>query len=262
MRLLFIGDVFGRPGRRIVKQQLSALRRREEVDFVVANGENASGGSGLTQGNAEELFKAGVDVITGGNHIFQNRDIFKFIDDEARLVRPANYPPHPDLRGQGVGIYLLPGGYQLAVINLMGTVFMRELDNPFHCADEILRQLEGEVKNILVDMHAEATSEKIAMGWHLDGRVTAVLGTHTHVVTADERLLHHGTAYQTDVGMTGPHDSCIGVTKKTIVQGFLSKLPVRHSPATDEVALHATLIEFDPETGRASGIYRIRETED
>lgn len=260
-KVLFIGDVMGKPGRRIVRELLPALREREQVDFVIANAENAAGGAGLVQKAAEELFGAGVDALTGGNHIFKNIDIFKFIDDEARLVRPANYPEHPRLRGEGCALFQLPGGEQLAVINLLGTVLMKELDNPFHCVDRILEELKTITPNIFLDFHAEVTSEKMAMGWHLDGRATAVIGTHTHIPTADERLLHQGTAYQTDTGMSGPYDSVLGVKKEIILEGYLSKLPVRHTLASGEVTLCGALIEFDPQTGRASAIQRIRETE-
>ena len=259
MRLLFVGDIFAKPGRRILASVLPRIREREQIDFAIINGENASGGVGLVHKNANDIFNAGADVITGGNHIFKKAEIFEYIDMESRIVRPANFPDYPDLRGRGFHTYDLPGGYKIAVVNMLGTVFMTNVDNPFHCINNILQQLS--TPNIFVDFHAEATSEKIAMGWHLDGRVTAMIGTHTHIPTADERILHRGTAYQTDSGMTGPYDSCIGVDKNIILKGFLSQLPIRHSPASGEVSLNGVIIDFDPETGKASAIRRIRETE-
>ena len=245
------------PGRKIVKQKLAEIKNSENIDFTIANGENASGGVGLSKSSKDEIFAAGVDVITGGNHSFRNREIFNYIDNEPRVIRPANYPPEANVPGLGYYTFTLPSGHLFTVINLMGTVMMSELENPFHFVDRLLEKLASKTPNILVDFHAEATSEKVAMGWHLDGKVTAMVGTHTHIPTADERILHHGTAYQTDVGMTGPFDSCIGVQKEIILKGFLTKLPVRHEIATGEVKLCATKIEFNEETGQALSIKRL-----
>jgi hypothetical protein len=262
VRILFVGDIFGQPGRAIVREQLPRLVKERGVELVVANGENAAAGFGITPQIAEELFEMDIDVITTGNHIWDKREIIEFFNlangdsysPGRRLLRPANYPEGSPGRGLYEG-KTTRSGTPYAVLNLQGRVFMTSIDDPFRKADQILEKLQARV--VLVDMHAEATSEKIALGWYLDGRVTAVLGTHTHVPTADERILPSGTAYQTDVGMTGPYDSVIGVEKETILQRFLTQMPARFEPARGNVRLCATLIGCDPQTGRAQSIERI-----
>lgn len=218
-RLLFIGDVVGRPGRRVLASALASLRARFEPDAVVVNGENSAGGNGMTAQTVGELFAAGTDVITSGNHIWDRREIVPILKTDPRVLRPANYPG--DAPGGGCHTIRTAAGVSVAVINLMGRVFMADLDDPFREADRLLASLGAGTRVILVDFHAEATSEKIALGWYLDGRVSAVVGTHTHVPTADARVLPGGTAYITDVGMTGPYDSVIGVEKSLVLQRFL-----------------------------------------
>ncbi len=261
MRILFVGDIFGRPGRTIVQERLPELQKQHSVDLTIANGENAAGGFGITPQIAEELFELGVDVITTGNHIWDKREIIEYMNSAngnetslaRRLLRPANYPAG----SPGFGWYQgrTHSGVDYGVINLQGRVFMTNNDDPFRMADELLKRITAKV--ILVDMHAEATSEKLSLGWYLEGRVTAVLGTHTHVPTADEQVLRGGTAVQTDVGMTGPFEGVIGVQKDMILQRFLTNMPGRFEAATNDVRLCATLIECDAETGRATGIQRI-----
>jgi hypothetical protein len=261
LRILFVGDIFARPGRTIVHERLPELQKQYDVELTVANGENAAGGFGITPQIAEELFELGIDVITTGNHVWDKREIIDYMNsangNEAslarRVLRPANYPAG----SPGYGWYQgrTRSGVDYAVINLQGRVFMANNDDPFRAVDELLKEITARV--ILVDLHAEATSEKVALGWHLDGRVTAVLGTHTHVPTADEQVLPGGTAVQTDVGMTGPYASVIGVQKELIVQKFLTNMPSRFEPASDDVRLCAALIDCDPVTGRASRIERI-----
>jgi 2',3'-cyclic-nucleotide 2'-phosphodiesterase len=259
MQILFIGDIFGSAGRKIVHDHMPHLVETHKVDLVIANAENAAGGFGLTGVIAEDLLDLGCDVLTTGNHIWDKREIMDYFNSAngnaraRRVLRPANY-------AQGVpGVGVVEGqtrtGQSYAVINLQGRVFMQNNDDPFRKADELLRHLTSKV--IVVDMHAEATSEKIAMGWYLDGRVTAVIGTHTHVPTADNRVLPKGTAYLTDVGMTGPYDSVIGVQKEQILQRFLTGLPSRFEAAKGDPRFCAVLIECNPTTGRASSIQRI-----
>jgi metallophosphoesterase (TIGR00282 family) len=258
MRLLFIGDIFGRPGRTIVKHLLPEVVREHQIDLVIANGENSAAGFGITPPIAEELFEQNISVITTGNHIWDKREIMEYMNNSdglpaRRLIRPANYPAGTP--GHGFYEGQLRSGIKYAVINLQGRVFMASNDDPFRVADDILKQLTAKV--ILVDFHAEATSEKVAMGWYLDGRVTAVIGTHTHIPTADERVLPGGTAFQTDVGMTGPYDSIIGVQKELVIQRFLTNMPARWEPATDDARFCGVVIECDETTGRASSISRI-----
>jgi 2',3'-cyclic-nucleotide 2'-phosphodiesterase len=260
LRILFIGDIFGRPGRTIVREKLPSLVKDHSIDLIIANGENSAAGFGITPQLAEELFELGIDVLTTGNHIWDKREIidfFQMADGNAhspsrRLLRPANYAP--DLPGRGL-YEGHKGGAAYAVINLQGRVFMTSNDDPFRMADNLLKDLAAKV--ILVDMHAEATSEKISLGWYLDGRVTAVVGTHTHVPTADERVLPNGTAYITDVGMTGPFDGVIGVKKELVVGKFLNNMPVRFEAATGDVRLCAVVIDCDETTGRARAIERL-----
>jgi len=261
VRILFVGDIFGRPGRNIVRDHLADVVSTRHIDLVIANGENAAAGFGITPSIAEDLLSLGVDVLTTGNHVWDKREIigyFQSADGNAqsgarRVLRPANYPQG----APGWGWYEgeTRAGVAFAVINLQGRVFMVDNDDPFHTADALLKTLRARV--ILVDMHAEATSEKIAMGWYLDGRVTAVIGTHTHVPTADERVLPGGTAYLTDVGMTGPYDSIIGVEKEQVLERFLTSVPTRFEPASKDVRLCAAIIDCDQSSGRASGIERL-----
>jgi metallophosphoesterase (TIGR00282 family) len=256
-RILFIGDIFGQPGRRAVKETLPLLKEEYSPDLILANGENAAAGFGITPPLVEELLDLGIAVLTSGNHIWDKREIHPYLAEhvDGRLLRPANYPP--PVPGHGLYIGKLLGGLGFAVLNLQGRVFMPSIDCPFRTADALLEQVPNHVKIRIVDMHAEATSEKQAMGWYLDGRVTAVLGTHTHVPTADETVLPQGTAYLTDLGMTGPYDSVIGVEKQAIIQKFLSQIPARFEVAKGDVRLSAALIDADPETGRALSIQRI-----
>ncbi len=254
MNLLFIGDVFASPGRRIIAEHLAHIVTSEHIDLAVANAENAAGGFGITPLIAEELFALGLDVLTSGNHIWDKRETGEYLDRQPRLLRPANYPGA--VPGRGVHIGRGRNGVEAAIINLQGRTHMLPIDDPFRKADEILAGLDPSVKVRLVDFHAEITSEKQAMGWYLDGRVSAVLGTHTHVPTADTRILTQGTAYQTDVGMTGPYDSIIGVDKNIILRRFLTGMPVRMEAARGKVELHSVIVEVDEVTGTATSIRR------
>lgn len=257
MRILFVGDIFGRPGRTIFKELIPELVATHAVDLLIANAENAAAGFGLTPALADELLDLGVDVLTTGNHVWDKREIIEFFQSSdggaARVLRPANYPAGTP--GHGVFEGATRAGVPYAVINLQGRVFLPDNDDPFRKADALLSEIQARV--ILVDFHAEATSEKVAMGWYLDGRVTAVLGTHTHIPTADTRVLPGGTAYQTDVGMTGPYDSVIGVQKELVLQRFLTQMPSRWEPAQGDTQLCAVLIDCDPATGRATAVERI-----
>ncbi len=259
MRILFIGDVVGSSGRRAVSFLLPKLKDKYRPDFVLVNGENAAGGRGITLKIAKQLFEWGADGITLGNHAWDNKEIFEFIDQEKRIVRPANYPSGTP--GQGMMI-LRKGSHQLAVINLQGQTYLPPLKNPFHTIDEIVKELQDQVKHIFIDFHAEASAEKIALGWYLDGRVSCVVGTHTHVQTNDCRILPHGTAYQTDVGMTGPKDGVIGMRKDIIIKKFLTQLPVRFEVDRGPWQLNATLVELDDLTGAALRIQAFHLTED
>ena len=260
MKILFVGDVFGAPGRHIVREHLPHVLETHQVDLLVINGENSAGGFGITPSLAEELFDLGAHVITTGNHIWDKREIFEYMTVPAdshvrgrRVLRPANYAHGTP----GFGVYQgeLGNGQTYAVLNLQGRVFMSSCDDPFRKADELLSQITTKV--ILLDLHGEATSEKVALGWYLDGRVTAVLGTHTHIPTADERILPGGTAYQTDVGMSGPYDSVIGVETELVLARFLTGMPGKFEAAKGNAKMCATLITCDGETGRASHIQRI-----
>ena len=261
MRILFVGDVFGSAGRRIVREHMPHVIAERHVDLVVINAENAAGGFGVTPAIADELFDLGAHVLTTGNHVWDKREIVEYMQSVAeesderprRLLRPANYVAGTP----GYGFYEgeLPNGQTYAVINMQGRVFMGHSDDPFRTADALLKKIKEKV--ILVDFHAEATSEKMALGWYLDGRVTAVLGTHTHVPTADDRVLPGGTAYQTDVGMSGPYDSVIGVEKELVLQRFLSNMPGKFEAAKGDPRMAATLIECDGKTGRAVSIQRL-----
>ena len=255
MKILFIGDVVGKGGRRAVTELLPKLID-QGVDFVIANGENASGGMGITPPHAEQLLDAGINCITSGNHIWRKKELISFLEGDPHILRPANYPPGTP--GRGSGIYTTRNGTKVGVVNLEGRVFMRPLESPFQRAEEHVSSLRKETKVIIVDFHAEATSEKMAMGWFLDGEVSAVLGTHTHVQTADERLLPGGTAYITDVGMTGPRDSVIGVKKEIALERFLTMLPNKFEPASGRVELQGAIVEVDERTGLSSGIRRVK----
>ncbi|BFR47695.1 TIGR00282 family metallophosphoesterase [Nitratidesulfovibrio sp. HK-II] len=259
MRILFFGDIVGKPGRQALKELLPALRREHAPDVVIANGENASGGIGLTAETLRELLGMGIDVLTTGNHVWKHRDLYGPLDKEPRLLRPANYPAGAP--GRGLGVYDLPGGHRLAVLNLCGTTYMDPLDCPFRTAEALLAQLEAEEGQPvvrLVDFHAEATSEKKALGWFLDGRVSAVIGTHTHVQTADAMLLPGGTAYLTDAGMCGVEASVLGMDHKVIVDRFLTKLPQRFRPATGRGSLNGVLLDVEDATGKARSIRALR----
>lgn len=256
MRILFIGDIVGSPGRRIVVERLADLIANERLDLVIANGENAASGFGITPRLVEELLSTGIEVLSGGNHIWDRREIIEFIKHEPRLLRPANFPEGSP--GSGVYCGTARNGVPYALLCLQGRVFMAPNDDPFRTADRELAKLPPDVKIVIVDMHAEATSEKQAMGWHLDGRVTAVLGTHTHVATADERVLPNGTAFITDVGMTGPHDSIIGMERAPIIQRFFDGMSVRFEVASANIQMNCVLIEADSQTGRAVSIERRR----
>ena len=260
MNILFVGDIFGSAGRHIVREHLPHLLKTHQVDLLVVNGENAAGGFGITPSIAEEIFDLGAHVITTGNHIWDKREIFAYMtvpsdshERGRRIIRPANYA----VTTPGFGVYegSLEDGQTYAVMNLQGRVFMSSCDDPFRKADELLSKIKAKV--ILLDIHAEASSEKVALGWYLDGRVTAVLGTHTHIPTADERILLEGTAYQTDVGMSGPYDSVIGVERELVIQRFLTGMPGKFEAAKGNPKLAATLIECDGASGRAHGIRRI-----
>jgi metallophosphoesterase (TIGR00282 family) len=255
MKLLFIGDIFASVGRRVVAELLPEVVSAEQVDVVVANAENAAGGFGITPMIAEELLSRNIAVLTSGNHIWDKRESYDYLDRQARLLRPANYPPN--LPGDGLFVGEAPNGARYAVINLQGRTFMPNTDCPFRKADELLQRLDPDVKIKLVDFHAEVTSEKRALGWYLNGRVTAVLGTHTHVSTADTTILDGGTAYQTDVGMTGPYESIIGVKVEPVIRRFLTSLPVRMEAAKRDVQLHAVLIDADESNGKATAVKRI-----
>jgi 2',3'-cyclic-nucleotide 2'-phosphodiesterase len=254
-RLLFIGDIVGRPGRELVRRGLAALVAHHHIDLVVANVENAAAGFGVTPEIADDFLSYGIHVMTGGNHTWDKKEIFPYFAEQPRLLRPANLPPGAP--GRGVIVTTASNGVQVAVVNLMGRVFMTAIDDPFRIALDEIAAVRTEARVVLVDFHAEATSEKISMGWHLDGRVTAVVGTHTHVQTADERVLPQGTAYITDVGMTGPHDSVIGVERSAIIQRFMTALPQRFETATENPRLNAVIIAADETTGRAASIERV-----
>jgi metallophosphoesterase (TIGR00282 family) len=256
MRILFIGDIVGSLGRQIVFDRLADIVHTRQIDLVIANGENSASGFGITPRLAEDLFTAGVEVLTGGNHIWDRKEILDYIVQQPRLLRPANFPDS----NPGSGLYLgkAGNGVPYAVLNLQGRVFMASSDCPFRAADREIARIPAEVHVIFVDIHAETTSEKEAMGWYLDGRVSAVIGTHTHVATADEQILPGGTAFQTDVGMTGPHNGVIGMDKVAIMRRFLDGQPARFEVATGDVQMNTILLEVDETTGRARSIERLR----
>jgi 2',3'-cyclic-nucleotide 2'-phosphodiesterase len=243
MRVLFVGDIVGSPGRQIVRDRLADLVENQHIDLVIANGENSAAGFGITPRIAEELLQGGVEVLTGGNHSWDRREIFDFIPHEPRLLRPGNFAEGNP--GSGLYVGTAKNGVKFAILNLQGRVFLAPIDDPFRKVDSELAKLPPDVAFVLVDIHAETTSEKIAFGWYLDGRVSAVVGTHTHVPTADERLLPEGTAYITDVGMTGPHEGIIGMERGAIIKKFIDGLPTRFEVATGDVQMNAVVIETD-----------------
>ncbi len=256
MRLLIIGDIVGKPGKHACSQIVPRLIGERDIDCVIANAENAAAGSGLTPPMFHKLRHYGVDVCTMGDHVYRRREIMPLLDDTDRIVRPANLPP--EAAGSEVTVVDTRHGASVAVFSLLGRTFMNtRADCPFHAADRLLKQLDGDVKTIVVDMHAETTSEKIAMGWYLDGRVTAVVGTHTHVQTADERILPRGTAYITDLGMTGPHDSVLGRDKDAVVQSLVTSIPHPYTVATEDTRLCGVIIDTDDNTGQARRIERL-----
>jgi metallophosphoesterase (TIGR00282 family) len=253
MKILFIGDIFASPGRRIVANHLQDIIETNGIDLAVANAENAAGGFGITPSIAEELLGMGLDALTSGNHVWDKREIYDYLARQPRLLRPANYPEGP---GSGVYVLRTRNGTECAVINLQGRTHMPATDCPFRKADQILAALDPAIKVRFLDFHAEVTSEKQAMGWYLDGRVSAVVGTHTHVPTADTRILPGGTAYQTDCGMTGPYQSVIGVETEIVVQRFMTGFPVRMEAARQGAELHAVIVDVDETTGKARAARR------
>jgi len=254
MNILFIGDIFASPGRKIVAENLQSIISTEKIDLAIANAENSAGGFGITPLIAQELFSIGLDALTTGNHVWDKKEIYEYLPREPRLLRPANYPE--DLPGRGLLTLRARNGVEAAVISLQGRTYMPAVDCPFRKADCLLSQLDNGIRVRFVDFHAEVTSEKMAMGWYLDGRVSAVIGTHTHIPTADERILPGGTAYQTDAGMSGPYDSVIGAEKQLVIRRFLTATPIRLEAAKHSPELHATIISVDEVTGRATGIRR------
>ena len=264
MKLLFIGDIVGQPGRNAVKTLLPNLREQHALDFVIANGENSAGGSGITPKTADEIFSAGVDVITSGDHLWDQKDVMELLANEKRFLRPLNYPPGTP--GQGAGVFEVQSPKSKAqspisvgVLNVQGRTFMPPLENPFLLAAEEVKRLRQQTKIIFVDFHAEATSEKIAFARFLDGQVSAVVGTHTHVQTADEQIFPGGTAYLTDAGFTGPHESVLGREIEPVIRRFLTNMPQRFEVAKDRVLLHGAVIEIDDASGKALKIQRLSE---
>jgi metallophosphoesterase (TIGR00282 family) len=259
MKILLVGDIVGKPGRELVRKGLRGLVAHHEIDLVIANAENSAAGFGVTRDIGDTLLESGVDVMTSGNHIWDKKEVIEYIRTEPRLLRPANYPA--GVPGRGSYVAETSDGRAVGVINAMGRVFMVPIDDPFAVVLREIEAIRHRTRVIIVDFHAEATSEKIAMGWHLDGKVTAVVGTHTHVQTADERILPNGTACLTDVGMTGPHDSIIGMDVEPSLSRFLTGMPTRFEPATGNPRLNAVIIEADEKTGRATAVARISHSE-
>lgn len=256
MKILAIGDIVGRPGREAMRMLLPKLKQEHSLDLIIANGENAAGGSGITPKLAEELFSYGVDGLTSGDHIWKRKEIFPYLETEKKLLRPANYP----LQAPGKGSMIIEkNGIKIGVINLAGRIFMEAIRCPFVVAEEEINKLAKETKIIIVDFHAEATSEKVALGWYLDGKVSAVLGTHTHIQTADEKILPQGTAYITDLGMCGPYDSVIGRKKENVLQRFVVQVPIRFDVAKEDTHLCGVVLEIDEKSGKAVSIARVDE---
>ena len=257
MRILFIGDIVGEPGRQAIKELVPKIVKREKIDFVIANGENTAGGSGITPMIVDELLGYGVDVITSGDHVWKRKEIIDRIAEDARILRPANYPC--EAPGFGATVVTSRSGVEVGVINLIGRVFMQAVECPFKTVKAEVDKMKNKTRIIIVDMHAEATSEKVALGWFLDGTVSAVIGTHTHIQTADEKILPKGTAFLTDAGMTGPYDSVIGRKKEQILNRFITQMPTKFEMAENDVQLHGAIIEVDDKTGRAESIKRVQE---
>ncbi len=255
MKILFIGDIIGKAGRNLIQKLLPEIVSDFQIDFCIANAENAAGGFGLTSKIVRQLFQENVDVLTSGNHIWDNKDILNIISTEKRLLRPANYPKAPGFSSM---VYKTKSGEKVGILNLLGRIYMPALDCPFQIAETKVPELQRECDIIIVDFHAEATSEKIAMAWYLDGEVSAVIGTHTHVQTADETILPNGTAYITDVGMTGPFDSVIGIEKEIIIQKFFTQMPHKFNVAKDDLRLNGAVINIESNTGRAKDIKRLQ----
>lgn len=256
MNILLIADIVGKPGRWAVSQILPEFRKIHQIDFTIANVENAAGGFGLTKEIAQKIHTYGVDCLTSGNHIWDRKEIYPYLNESLRLLRPANYPP--DVPGRGSAIFNLKNDLKIGVINIQGKVYIKEIDCPFRVVDKEIEEIKERTKIIIVDIHAEATSEKMALAWYLDGKVSAVLGTHTHVQTSDEIILPQGTAYITDVGMTGPHDSVIGITKEDAITRFLTQIPIRFTLAKGDVKFCGALVKIDPDSGKALSIERIK----
>ncbi|HHT9125091.1 MAG TPA: TIGR00282 family metallophosphoesterase [Candidatus Brocadiia bacterium] len=261
LKILAIGDIVGRPGRQILQDKLPTFIKDEKIDFCIANGENSAGGSGITGEVASSLLSFGVDVITMGDHVWKKKEVVPLLENERRLLRPENYSPLA--RGRGIVAINSKCGEPIGVINLLGRVFMKPIDCPFRVVDQVLKEFSGKTRVIIVDLHAEATSEKIAMGWYLNGRVSAVVGTHTHVQTADERILPNGTAYITDLGMTGSHESILGRSISPVLKAIVTQMPERFDVAERDVRICGVVISVDSSTGKAQDIKRIvvRENE-
>jgi metallophosphoesterase (TIGR00282 family) len=255
VRVLYVGDIVGEPGRKAVFRHVDRIRQEREVDLAIGNAENAAGGFGVTPEVAGDLFRMGLDVLTTGNHVWDKREALDFIRTEKRLIRPANYPEGAP--GIGSGVFSTAGGGRVGVVQVMGRVFMPQTDCPFRTATREVARLKRETPCVIVDVHAEATSEKVAMGWHLDGEASAVLGTHTHVQTADSRVLPGGTGYITDVGMTGPMDGVIGMRRELVLGRFLTGMPKRLAVASGPAVLSAVLVDLDDATGRCTGVERL-----
>ncbi len=256
MKVIIIGDIVGKPGRRVLTATLKKLKEQHDTEFVVANVENAAEGAGLVPKVGDEILAAGVDVMTSGNHIFDKKEVIQYIENQPRLLRPANYAP--DAPGRGLWLGSTDSGTPVAVINVQGRIFMPPSDCPFRAADRLLAEVGNRASVIIVDHHAEATSEKLAMGRYLDGRVSVVVGTHTHVQTADEQVMSGGTAYITDLGMTGPYDSVIGVQTQLVITRFVRGLPLRYQTASENAQLHGVVVEIDERTGKAVSIVRLQ----
>ena len=257
MKILFIGDIVGSPGREAVRKLLPELKREYRLNFVIANAENSAGGSGLTAAVAGDLFDSGADVLTSGDHIWKKREIMDIINQEERILRPVNFPAGAP--GRGAGVFRTKENLKVGVVNVNGRVFMEALDCPFRTVASAVGELSKETCIIVVDIHAEATSEKVALGWYLDGKVSAILGTHTHIQTADEKILPQGSAYITDAGMTGPMDSVIGRRIEDVLERFITAVPVRFEVASANIQLHGVVVEIDEQTGKARSIVRIQK---
>ena len=257
MKILFIGDIVGQPGREAVRHIVPKLKKEHNIDFTIANGENSAGGNGIIRRTANELMDCGIDVLTSGDHIWKNRETQGLLDETQYILRPANYPEGAP--GKGYNLFDLSLGKKIAVINLLGRVFLSTIDCPFRTADRIIEEVSKQTNIIFIDFHAEATSEKVALGWYLDGKISCLAGTHTHIPTRDYRILPNGSAYITDVGMAGSHDSVIGVNKEPVIERFLSQLPTKFKPATEDIWVQGIIVTIDPETGKSTDIIPVDE---